>query len=108
VNVGRHDRRIVERPGADKPDSRARVLAVQRDLARRTTPDLLLLAATPRNVNRDGLACEQLDPICLDQYVDDECASGLPLTVEAVAAVDEERIGCQAVADLAAGATTLE
>src|SRR5437762_1777469 len=50
---------------------------------------------------------EQFYPVGLDQQVDDERASGLPLAVKAVTTVREERIGCQPVANRSAGAATL-
>src|SRR5205809_2235807 len=50
---------------------------------------------------------EQFYPVGLDQQVDDERASGLPLAVQAVTTVREERIGCQPVANRSAGAATL-
>ena len=39
---------------------------------------------------------------------EDECAPGLALTVQAMTAVNEQRIGRKAIADLATGATALE
>jgi predicted DNA-binding protein (MmcQ/YjbR family) len=49
-----------------------------------------------------------LHPVGLNQDVDDERASSLPLTVQAVATVREERIGRQPVANGAAGAAAFE
>src|SRR6185437_4272582 len=75
------------------------------DLAGRAAPDLLLLAAASRDGDGDRLLPEQLDPVGLDEDVDHERATGLLLTVEAVTAMDEERLRRQAVADRAARAT---
>jgi hypothetical protein len=108
VNVGRDCCGLVERAGADEPDREARVLAEDSCLAAGTTPDLLLLAAAAGNGDRLQLSGEELDSVGLDQDVDDESAPGLPLTVQAVTAVDEERIGREAVANRSAGATALE
>jgi hypothetical protein len=44
---------------------------------------------------------QQLDPVGLDQNVDDESAAGLLLAVEAVTAVDEEGLRRQPVANRA-------
>src|SRR5262249_13513804 len=80
------------RPGADERHARARVVAVDSDLARRAAPDLLLLAAAPRDGNGLRFLSQQLHPIRLDQDVDHERAPGLLLAVEAVTAVHEERL----------------
>jgi hypothetical protein len=73
--------------------------SVERRLARRTAPDRLHRAVVARNVDGLRLAGEQFHAVGLNQHVDDERAAGLPLTVQAVAAVHEERFGRQAVAD---------
>jgi hypothetical protein len=67
----------------------------------------LLAAVVARHVNRLRDAREQLDTVSLDQQVDDEGASGLPLAVQAMTAMREERIGRKPVANRSAGATTL-
>jgi hypothetical protein len=108
VNVGRHGCRLVERASPDETNLEARVLAEDSCLAGWATPDLLLLAAAAGNGDRLRLSGEELDSIGLDQDVDDESAPGLPLTVQAVTAVDEERLGCKAVANRSAGAAALE
>ena len=87
--------------------SAARVLAEHRDLARRATPDRLLRAVVARHGDRLRLAREELHAVGLDQHVDDERASGLPLTVQAMTAVNEEWVGRKAVANLSAGAAAL-
>src|SRR4029079_15441174 len=56
-------------------------------------------AVVARHVDRLRVAGEELDPVGLDQQVDDEGAAGLALAVQAVAAVDEERIRAEVVAD---------
>ena len=108
VNVRRHARRVVERAGADEQDARARVAAVDRDLARRAAEDPLLLAAAAGYVDRRRLAGQQLDAVGFDQRVDDERAAGLPLAVEAVTAVREERVRRQPIPNLSAGAAAFE
>ena len=52
------------------------------------------------------LAAQHLDAVALDQQVDHERAAGLPLAAQAVAAVHEEGLGRQPVADLPTRATT--
>ena len=54
------------------------------------------------------LAGEQLDAVGLDQQVDHEGAPRLPLAVQAVAAMDEERLGREPVANLTARAASCE
>ena len=107
VNVGRDGRRVVERPASNESHPGAGVLAEDSDLARRTTPDLLLLPAVSRHRDKLRLAGEELHSVGLDQEVDDERAAGLSLTVQAMTAMNEERIGGQAVANRSAGAATL-
>jgi hypothetical protein len=48
------------------------------------------------------LTREHLDAIRLEQQVDDERASRLPLAVQAVTAIDEHRLGRQPVANRSA------
>jgi hypothetical protein len=108
VDVGRDRCRVVERTGANEPDLAARVLAEDRYLAGRATPDLLLLASAARHGDRLRLAGEELHSVGLDQQVDDECAPGLSLTVQAMTAMREERVGCEPVADRSARAATLK
>jgi hypothetical protein len=104
VNVGRDRSRVVERPGAHEPDLGRRVLAEDSHLASRATPDLLFLVFTARNRDHLRLAAEELDSVGLDQDVDDECAPRLPLTIQAMTAMDEERIGGKPVPNLSARA----
>jgi hypothetical protein len=77
----------------------ARVGAVHRHAAGRAAEDPLLLASAPRDRDGLGLAGEELDAIRLDQDVDSERAPRLALAVQAVAAVDEQGLGRQPVAD---------
>ena len=49
-----------------------------------------------------------LDAVRLDQRVQDEGAAGLPLAVQAVAAMHEHRRGGEPVADRAAGAAAFQ
>lgn len=60
--------------------------------------------------HRDGTesAGEQRDPVGLDQRVDHECAPRLPLTIAAVATMDEHRRASEPIPHCAAGATALQ
>jgi hypothetical protein len=107
VDVGLDTRRIVERSAADEAHAGSRVAAEDRDLARRAAEDPLLRLGAARDVDRRRVTREQLYAISLDQQVDDEGATGLPLAVEAVAAVDEERIGREAIPNGATRTTAL-
>jgi hypothetical protein len=69
--------------------------------------DPLLAAVVARHVHRLRPSGEQLDAVGLDQQVDHEGAARLPLTVQAVAAMDEERLGRQPIANGSAAAATL-
>jgi hypothetical protein len=89
VDVGRDARGIVERAAPDEPHSRSAVLAEDRDLACGAAVDLLNAAVVARRFDRVRLGGEQLHAVGLDQRVDHEGAAGLPLAVQAVAAVDE-------------------
>src|SRR5262245_47190598 len=99
VDVGRDGRRLIERPAPDEEHVRVRVLAVDGDLTGRAAEDALRAAVVAGHIDRLWLAHEQLDAVGLDQQVDDERAAGLPLAVEAVAAMDEERLGREPVAN---------
>jgi hypothetical protein len=103
VDVGRDGRRVVERAGADEANARAGVTAEDGDLARGATEDPLLLAAAAGHVDRLRLPGEQLDAVRLDQHVDDERAPGLPLAVQAVTAVREERLRREPISNLTTG-----
>jgi hypothetical protein len=82
-------------------------VAEDRDLAGRATEDRLLAAVIASHVDRLRVAREELNTVGLDQQVDDERASGLPLAVQAVTAMREERVGRKPVANCSAGAPTL-
>jgi hypothetical protein len=56
-----------------------------------------------RDVDGDRLP-RHLDPVALDQEVDHEGAAGLPLAAEAVAAMDEQRLRREPIANRAARA----
>jgi hypothetical protein len=107
VDIGHNARGLVERAAADEPHACVSVMAEDRHLAGWTTEDPLHAAVVARNVDRLWCACEQLYAVGLDQQVDDESASGLPLAIQAVTAVREERIGRKPVANRSAGAATL-
>jgi hypothetical protein len=87
VDVGRDARGIVERAAPDEPHFRWAVLAEDRDLACGAAVDLLDAAVVARRFDRVRLGGEQLHAVGLDQQVDREGAAGLPLAVQAVAAV---------------------
>ena len=106
MNVGGDRPGLVERPGAHEADFGAPVLAEHRDLARRAAVDPLSAAVVAWDVDGLWLAAQQLHAIGLDQQVDHERATGLPLAVQAVAAVNEHRLGREPIADRSAGATT--
>src|SRR5437660_3404613 len=107
VHIGRDARRVVERATPDKPNTRA-VAAEDRHLADRAAEDPLLLSAAARYVDRVRLAREELDPVGLDQQVDDERTSGLPLAVQAVTAMCKERLRPKPIANLPAGAAAFK
>jgi hypothetical protein len=67
----------------------------------------LLAPVVARHVDRLRRGGKQLDPVRLDQQVDDECAPGLPLAVQAMTAMNEQRIRCEPVANGSAGAAAL-
>src|SRR6185437_7640493 len=104
MDVGCHRRRLVERAAPHESNLGTAVLAEDRHLTGRTAEDELLAAVVARRLYGFRLAPEQRDTVGLDQEVDHESASGLALAVEAVAAVDEERIGGQPVANRTTGA----
>ena len=108
VDVGGHARRVVERATSNKADARTGVTAENRNLAGRAAEDSLLLAAAAGHVDRVWFAGDQFDSIGLDEDIDDERAPGLPLAVEAVAAVCEQRFRREPVPNLSAGAAALE
>ena len=106
MNVGCDPRGLIERTAANEPHLGASVLAEDRDLAVWTAEDPLFAAVVARHVHRLRHAREQLHAVGLDQQVDHEGASGLPLAVQAMTAMREKRIGRQPVANRSAGATT--
>src|SRR5262249_54784504 len=77
------------------------VLAEHRDLALGTAIDPLRAAVVARQVDRVRRAGQELDAVGLDQQVDHERAARLALAVQAVAAVRDERLIRQPVADRA-------
>src|SRR5215471_7475462 len=98
---------MIERAASNEPDVCSAVLTEDRHLASRAAVDTLPASLIAGDVDRLRLFCEQLYTARLDQQIDDECASGLALTVEAVTAVDEEWVGVEAVAHSPAGASTV-
>ncbi len=70
--------------------------------------DPLCGAVVARRVDRFGPSGQQLDPVGLHEQVDHERAAGLPLAVQTVTAVHEERLRRQPVADSPAGAPTVQ
>src|SRR5206468_5241829 len=97
----------VERAAADEAHRRPAVVAPDGDLTRRTAKDLLRAPVVAWRVHGLRLARKQLHAVGFDQQVDHERAAGLPLAVQAVAAVDEERIRREPVANRAAGTAAL-
>ena len=63
-------------------------------------------AMVTRDVGRLRPALDHLHAVGLDQQVDHEGAAGLPLTVQAVTAVREQRLRAEPVANGAAGTST--
>ena len=86
---------------------RSRIATEDRDLARRAAEDPLRRLGTAGDVDRHRVTREQLHSIGLDQQVDHEGTARLPLAVKAVAAVDEERVGREAIPNRAASAAAL-
>src|SRR5215203_2493708 len=105
MNVGRDSRGLIERTAANEPHLGASVLAEDCHLAGRASVDPLFAAVVARHVDRLRGAREQLHAVGFDQQVDDEGASGLALTVHAMTAMREERIGRKPVANRSAGTT---
>jgi len=60
-----------------------------------------------RRVDRLRRARGDLDPLCLNQQVDDERTPGLTLAVQTVATVNDQRLGKRAVPDGTARAAAL-
>jgi len=108
VDVGPHARRVDEGAGADEDDLGPPVLAIQGHLARRAAVDALHAPFVARDVDRHRLARQQLDAIGLDQQVDHEGAARLPLAVQAVAAMREQRLRGEAVANRPARARAVQ
>ena len=98
---------MVERADADVsgPVARAAVVAPERDLAGGAAQDRLPLAAERRRLDafRRGLA-DQFHPVRLDHRVEGEGTAGFALAPAAMAAVDNDGVVQQPVADLTAGA----
>src|ERR1700733_13752818 len=103
LNAGR----VVQRSATHEPHARTAVLAEDRGLTIRTTEDTLHTAVVPRHVDRLRRERGDLDTVGLDQQIDDEGAAGLPLAVQAMTAMNEERLRRQAVSDGAACASAL-
>src|SRR5262249_29842307 len=81
------------------------ILAPHRRSTRRAAKDLVRSAAVGRHRNRPRFAGNELDPVGLDQRIDDEGAAGLALAIAAVTAMHEHRHRTEVVSDRAAGAT---
>src|SRR5271166_1517631 len=109
MDVRRQRGGFVERADPDEAEALdAAIVAKDRDLARWAAMNDMRPAAVGRNRNGLRLAREHLDPVGLDQRVDDEGAAGLPLAVLAVSAVHEHRLRTEPVANGAASAAALE
>ena len=109
VHIRRQRRRIVERTDADEAQlCQAAVLAPDRRAAIGTAKDPMRPATVGRHRAGDRIAGQQLDPIGLDQRVEHERGAGLALAILAVAAMHEHRFRVHAVAQPAAGATSVQ
>ena len=101
--------RIVERARANEENLGASAVdAPDRDPARGTPVDVVRRAPVQRHRDRLGLSGENLHARRLDQHIDDEGASRVLLTVQAVAAMHEHRLRGQAVANRPARASTFQ
>src|SRR5690606_31778127 len=84
--------RLVEGPDADKTEQTpAAVVAPQGGLAARAPIDVMGAATGSGHLDRHGRGRLDLDPVGLDQRVDDEGTPGLALAFEAMAAMNEHR-----------------
>jgi hypothetical protein len=90
VDVRRDVGRIIQRACAHEPHAGSTVLAEDCDLAARAAEDSLRAAIVTRHVDWLRSNREDVNALCLDQQIDDERAAGLALTVEAMAAMDEQ------------------
>jgi hypothetical protein len=77
-------------------------VAEDRDLAARAAEDPLRAPVVARYLDRVRPPRGQLHAVGLDQQVDHEGAAGLALAVQAVAAMDEQRLGRKPVPNRAA------
>ena len=92
VHVGDQRRRIVKRADADEAKLRdAAVAAPHCYLAGGSAMDFVRTAAISRHGDWFRNAGEQDDPVRLDERVEHEGASSLPLAIEAMTAVHEHR-----------------
>src|SRR5271165_1635774 len=83
-------------------------MAPDRRFAGGAAVNVMRASAVGRNRDGLGLALELLDPVGLDQRVDHEGAPRLPLTVLAMAAMDEHRPRRQPIAHSSARAAAFE
>ena len=93
----------IERSCAHEPQLGSSVLAEDRHLAGWTTEDPLRAAVVAWDLDRLRIPSDQLHAACLDDQIDHKGASSLALTVQAMTAMDEERIGLKSVPNRAAG-----
>src|SRR5262245_8358652 len=92
----RQRRRFVERADADEAKLRnATVNAPYCYLAGGAAMDFVRTAAVSRHCDWFWIAGEQDDPVCLDERIEHEGASSLPLAIEAMTAVHEHRRGVE-------------
>jgi hypothetical protein len=106
--IGRQPARIVERPDSNEPNflMKDQVVAPHSYLAFRATKNLLVLPAGRGDHHANDVAFENLYPIFLDEGVHGECGAILALAEAAMAAVHDQRLGCQPVANMLACAGT--
>jgi hypothetical protein len=90
MNVGGDVRWVIKRASTDEPHFWPGVLAEDRDLTARATKDPLNAAVVAGNIDRLGRSGENLNTLCLNQQIDDEGAARLTLTVQTMAAMNEQ------------------
>src|SRR5690606_7982027 len=106
VHVRLYPMRLVQRADANESQvGPPAIVAPERDLAIGTAVDVVWPTAVRRHTDRLRLAPEQRDAVGLDQCIDDEGAACLPLAIQAMAAMNEHRLGGEHVAHRAARAS---
>ncbi len=91
MDIGRDVGWFIQRAAAHEPHLRPGIFAEDRDLAARTSVDPLHAAVVTRRIDRLRRFGDNLDALGLDEEIDNERAAGLALTVQTVAAMNEQR-----------------